>query len=207
MNLRSTVVAGALVLAGCSSSKVLIPPRVDLARYGTIGMIEFSSPTPDLSHQVSKEFLGAVQSAQPGTAVLELGDQNKLLTEFRAQAIDAETIRTIGARYHVDAIMVGVLGAQETKPHLKVESPLQSPSIDASATLQGALDARLFDAHSGATVWSTSAQAEEPLARVSVSGGGLAGIGAKDPDEAKARLVRGLVERATMDFWSHWERQ
>ena len=205
VRLACPLVLAASLATGCSSSKILIPPRVDLARYGTIGMIEFTSSAPgDLARQASREFLGAVQKAQPGTPVLELGDQTRLLGEMRAGAIDPETIRTIGAKYRVDAIVVGVLGAQEVKPHLSVGSSVQS--LSASAVLQGALDARLFDARSGATVWSTAARAEEPLARVDVSGGGLAGLGATDPDAAKTRLVRGLVERATADFWPHWER-
>ena len=33
-----------IVVSACAS-KVLVPPRVDLASYGTIGMIEFSSDT------------------------------------------------------------------------------------------------------------------------------------------------------------------
>jgi len=47
--MRRTVaipLVGTLLLAtlGCSKPKVWMPPRIDLQRYGTLGMIEFHSP-------------------------------------------------------------------------------------------------------------------------------------------------------------------
>ena len=191
--------------AACSSSKVLVPPRVDLARYGTIGMIGFSSPGGgDLGPRVTRDFLAAIQAAQPGTPILELGDASHLLGGATPATLDPETVRTIGEKYRVDALVVGVLGTQEVRPKVSVGGGLES--ISASAELQGALDARILETRSGATVWTTAARAKEPVARVDVSTGGLSGIGANNPDDARDRLVQGLVEQATQDFWSHWER-
>jgi hypothetical protein len=207
-NVRFTPLAVAVVVcsltAACSSSKVLIPPRVDLARYGTIGMIGFSSTSGDLGEMASREFLAAVQQAQPGTPVLELGEQTQVLGTIRADALDPQTIRSIGEKYGVDAVVVGVLGAQEVRPKVAVNP---SEWISASAELEGTLDARILETRSGATIWTAAARSREQVARVDVSGGGLSGIGANHPDEAKQRLVRGLVEQATIDFWPHWERQ
>jgi hypothetical protein len=69
------------------------------------------------------------------------------------------------------------------------------------------LDARILETRSGATVWATAARAKQPVAKVNVSAGGLSGIGANNPDDARDHLVQCLVEQATQDFWSHWERQ
>jgi len=200
------LLGAALLAAGCSSSKILVPPRVDLARYGTIGMIEFTS-TGDakLGGEASREFLAAIHAAQPGTPILELGHERGLLGAVNGKALDPETIRAIGEKYRVDAIVVGMLGAQEVKPKVSVGASLEN--LSASAEMEGLLDARIFDARSGATIWTAAARAKEQVARVDLSKGGLSSVGASAPDDARSRLVQSLVERATMDFWPRWERQ
>jgi len=201
----SFLIVAVAVAAGCSSTKVLIPPRVDLARYGTIGMIEFTSmDDPHLAGEVSREFLAAIQEAQPGTPVLELGKQAGILHSIRSDDLDPPTIRAIGEKYKVDAIVVGMLGAQEVKPKLAVGG---LDAISASAEMEGLLDARIFDTKSGATIWTRAARAKEQVARVDLSIEGIAGVGANSPGESKNRLVQSLVERATVDFWPHWEKQ
>jgi len=199
--------AGALVV-GCSKSvpreKVWFPPRVDLARWGTLGMIEFSAfEAPSLGPLASREFLAALQSAQPGTPVIELGDERRVLAERGADALGPDAIRAIGERHRVDALVVGRLAAQPSVPSLAFDSSAFWAS--ASAELEGTLDARIFDTRTGATVWSTAARASEPLARVDISSNGVSGLGASSAQDANLRLVRSLVARATADFWGRWE--
>jgi hypothetical protein len=98
-----------------------------------------------------------------------------------------------------------MLGAQEVKPKVALGGSLDA--ISASAEMEGLLDARIYETKSGATVWTRSARAKEQVARVDLSMGGLAGAGANSPGESKNRLVTSLVERATVDFWPHWEKQ
>lgn len=198
--------AAAVLVAGCSSSKILVPPRVDLARCGTIGMIEFTSmDDTKLAGEASREFLAAMHSAQPGTPVLELGNERALLGALNSKSLDPETIRAIGEKYRVDTIVVGMLGTQEVKPKVSVGASLEN--FSASAEMEGLLDARIFDARSGATIWARSARAKEQVARVDLSMDGLSGMGANTPDDARSRLVQSLVERATIDFWPRWEKQ
>lgn len=199
--------AGALAV-GCSKSppreKVWFPPRVDLARWGTLGMIEFSaSEDPGLGPLASREFLAALQSAQPGTPVLELGDERSVLAERGAVALGPDAIRAIGERHRVDALVVGRLAAKPSAPSIAFDSSALWAS--ASAELAGTLDARIFDTRTGATVWSTASRASEPLARVDISSNGVSGLGASPAQDAKLRLVRSLVAHATADFWGHWE--
>jgi len=199
--------AGALAV-GCSKSpqrqKLWFPPRVDLARWGTLGMIEFSaSEDPSLGPLASREFLAALQSAQPGTPVLELGDERRVLAERGADALGPDAIRAIGERHRVDALVVGRLGAKPSAPSFAFDSTALWAS--ASAELEGTLDARIFDTRTGATVWSTASAASEPLARVDISSNGVSGLGASPAQDANHRLVRSLVSRATADFWGHWE--
>ncbi len=197
----------ALVMAiGCSSPRVLVPPRVDLARYGTIGMIEFSSrDNRELGGEASREFLAVIHAAQPGTPVLELGDEGFVLSEVELDELNPSAIRAIGEKYNVDAVVIGVLGAQEVKPRVSVGAGLDA--LSASAEIEGLLDARILETQSGATVWTTAARAKETVARVDLSTGGIAGAGATSTKDAKTRLVRSLVEGATEDFWGRWERQ
>jgi len=201
------VIAAALA-AGCSRTppppKVWVPPRVDLERFGTLGMIEFATPAPDgLGVLASREFLAAIHEAQPGTPVLELGDQRRLLAAVSSDTLDPETIRAICEKYRIDALIVGTMQSQKVEPNVSFDSAVQW--MKASAELESGLDARILDARTGATVWSTTARARTELARMNISGSGVSGMGANAPDEARLRLVKSLVDRATWDFWPRWE--
>ena len=173
MWITGTAGLAAAALVGCSSSKrVLVPPRIDLARYESIGMIEFtSSGTKGLGGTASREFLATIQSAQPGTPILELGDQVRVLGAVDGTALDPETIRRIGEKYQVDAIVVGMLGTQEVKPRVSVGPSLEG--LSASAEIEGVLDARIFETRSGATIWSAATRAKQSVARVEVSSTGV----------------------------------
>ena len=73
-------VATMSILFGCShTEKVRVPPRVELKTYRTIGVIEFSTNAEDtLKPYVTQNFIQNIQSAQPGTRILELGDEGQL---------------------------------------------------------------------------------------------------------------------------------
>jgi hypothetical protein len=193
--------------SGCSKQprapRVWIPPRIDLARFGTLGMLEFDTPgSPGLGLAASREFLGAIQSAQPGTPVLELGGEKQALAALQKTALDPEAIRALGEKHGLGALIVGSLEAERVAPSLAFDADARW--VSAGAELEGKLSVRIFDARSGATIWSESSQARQPLGRIDVSGA-AAGFGASHPDEAKQHLVRILVERATGDFWGYWD--
>jgi hypothetical protein len=204
--LLGLALVGALAV-GCSRSapreKGWVPPRVDLSRHGTLGMIEFSgSGAEGLGEAASREFLAAIQSAQPGTPVLELGEERHVLAERGDEALGPEAIRAIGERHRVDALVVGRVKAQSAVPGVAFDA--SAGWATATAELQGTLDARIFDTRTGATVWSTATRAREPLARVDLSSTGVTGLGRTPGEEAHLRLVRSLVADATRDFWGRW---
>jgi hypothetical protein len=211
MHIRTARRAACLLLllaAGCAKAppreRVWIPPRIDLARLGTLGMLEFASPSSAaLGPLASREFLAALQSAQPGTPVLELADQARVLAEVGADALGPDAIRAIGERHRVAALLVGRLDARPRTPSFAFDSAARWAS--ATAELEGDLDARIFDTRTGATLWTRSARATQPLARLDVSASGVSGLGASQASEARERLVRSLVSDATGDFWGHWE--
>ncbi len=182
--------------------QVLEPARVDLSRFGTLGLVEFSSGAVDgFGASVSRDFLAALQSAQPGTPVLELGDQRHVLAQVGASSFDPEAIRALGAKYKVDALVVGALDAQRVSPKVAFDP---GAWMTASAVLEGSLHVRILDTHTGATLWSNLSRSREEVAHMSVSGSGVSGVGADAPDEARQRMTERLVNRSTDDFWAHW---
>ncbi|MFI5316950.1 MAG: hypothetical protein ACHQ6T_14715 [Myxococcota bacterium] len=200
-----SAVASALA-SGCSTPRpqVRVPPRVDLARLGTLGLVDFASPGNEVTGTLAtREFLAALQSAQPGTPVLELGDQRQLLAELGRTALDADAVRAIGEKHHVDALILGTLDSQRVSP--KVALDPSAVFASASAQLQGSLDTRIVDTRSGATVWSNAARARAEIAGADLTSRGLSNVTTNSPDDARETLVTRLVNHATADFWARWE--
>ena len=196
------LIAAACVF-GCSTPrpKVLIPPRVDLASFGNLALIEFQATGGErLGMVASREFLTALQSAQPGTPVLELGDERALLESLSGGPLDTRALRAIGEKYHVDAIVVGQLEAHNVKPNVSFDSAVRW--VTASAQLEGMLNARILDTHTGATLWSSGARASKEIARLDLANGNVAGT---SPDDARQELIEALVGTTTADFWAHWQ--
>jgi hypothetical protein len=199
------LVTAAFVVSACAS-KVSQPPRVDLARYGTIGMIEFSSnEAHDLGPLASEKFVAAIQSAQPGVPILELGDEGRVLRTVQRYELDPETIHAIGKKYKVDAIVSGNLDTRGIKPEFSVDS--STHSMSATAYIEGSLRAKIFEARSGATIWTNSARGRETVAHVDLSTTRLPSLGGEGRDDAHGRLVHALVARVTADFWPHDAKQ
>jgi hypothetical protein len=201
------LVAALGLVTACSSSRmVMVPPRMDLGDYGTIGMIEFGSNAPEgVQQHASREFLTAVQDAQPGVPVLELGSEQRVLSSLPASELDPSAIQAIGEQYQVDAILFGMVETKEVKPNVSIGSMMESMS--ATAEIEASLNAKLYDTRSGATLWSRMARGKETVARLAVSPEGLSGSGASDPDDALSKLVDELVLNTTADFRPTWVRQ
>lgn len=204
--LLSTLATAVLILAACSSPKVLAPPRLDLGSYGTIGMVVFSSNAAgDLSGYATRRFLQSVQTAQPGVRVLELGDEARVLSAINHESLDFEAMRALGEKWGLAAVFAGHLDVSEVKPRVKLATAIQSMSVHAD--VKATLSARLVETESGATVWTRGTTAQAPIAHISIVSHGPSEFRATDPDQAYGKLVHTLVSRVTDDFWSHWQRQ
>jgi hypothetical protein len=204
---RLGVAFAAALAAACSHEPpppppVLAPPLVELAEIGAIGMIDFSAAGPkDLAPLASREFLATLQSAQPGVAVLELGPRERVLAAVGGAALEPETIRAIGDRYELDAILVGEVETHETRPRVSMR---EADSFTARAEIEGVLHARLFETRRGATLWSGSAETRAPLARIELSPWGVGDFDAREPERVRSEIVRELVSQATADFQPRW---
>jgi len=191
-----------LALAGCAKPKVWVPPRMDLQKYGTLGLIEFDSSS-GYGSMATKQFVASLHAAQPGIPVLELGPLHRVLDSVGHESLGPDAVRAIGERYGVDVVTTGDLGLQQPRPNFSIQSLTQA---NASAEIQGTLDTRFMDARSGATIWSDRADGKRTLAHLSLAGGQRPQFGAVDPDGENAKLVGWLVGRVTNDFRGYWAR-
>ena len=205
VNLIMVLVIGLTILLGCShTEKVLIPPRVELKAYHTIGVIEFSTNAEDtLKPYVTQNFIQNVQSAQPGTRVLELGDQEQLLRAVGHSRLNPETIQSIGRKYNVDAVIFGHLQVSEIKPKINVFA--DAKALNAGAYIEAALRTRILETDSGATLWTRATTGKTQVARISLMEGGPISFGVSDPKDKYGKLVPNLVYVNTHDFRSTYE--
>jgi hypothetical protein len=205
------LVAGvaAVVLTACvtkttvEEAAVWVPPRVDLALYRTIGLVEFASNQQgDLPRYTSEQFLAAIQSSQPGVRVVELGPEAQVLGEIGHRALDFRAIREIGAKYGVDAVVTGRLDLSQMRPKVNLSNPLASLRV--RAEVEASLVARVLETESGATAWTGSASGTAPVASAGINERGRAVLQAGDPGEAYGALVNGLVDDVTGDFRGYY---
>jgi hypothetical protein len=210
MNVKSLVLGLSCLLAiasGCSSGtrtvRVAVPPQVDLRTYPVVGLVNFSSNARgQLDRMSTQRFLNAVQAAQPGTRVVELGSEEKVLASVDGRRWDRDTIRAVREKHEVDVIIIGRLDVEKAKPDVQFSSFVKRLSVSQDVNAQ--LSARLVETDSGATVWSDSARCTTNLANGSVNGRGGGHFNASDPDEAYGEMIDGLVYQVTDAFRVHY---
>jgi hypothetical protein len=188
------------MLWGCASTeRVLVPPRVDLSGYGTLGLIEFSSNAgPAVNARATRLFQEQVQAAQPGTRFIELGSREMLLAAVGAQQLDVDAYRRIGEQYQVSAVFVGDILYSAPRTDVRV-SDLAKLEGDVRAEVRGDMSGRLVETRTGASVWSGSSWARREVGRLKVSGGeGVSG--AVSQGGAHEEMVPALVRHLTHDF-------
>jgi hypothetical protein len=190
-----------LVLWGCSHTVVVpVPPRVDLHSYGTLGLVEFASNSnPAISAQTTREFESRVQSAQPGTRIVDLGNRDALLASVGSRQFDQSTLRKIGAKYGVDAIFVGNLTYSEPKTDFKLVTDPSKLEGGVRVEVRGDIDFKLIETQSGASVWSSSAWERRSLGRINLSA--EQGVsGSMRGGNPREEMVTALVYNLTEDF-------
>lgn len=191
-----------MLALGCAKPKVWAPPRIDLERYGTLGLIEFRS-NQGYGSVATQRFLTAVHAAQAGVPVLELGPLPHVLRSVGHDSLGADAARAIGEKYRVDVLVVGDLETEDPRPNFSIRSLTEAK---ASAEILGSLNARILDAGSGATIWSDAARGKRTVAHLNVSVGNRPNFGAADPEGEQAKLVAWLVDNVTGDFRGRWVR-
>jgi hypothetical protein len=191
---------------GCASEPErpaeYVPPRLDLARFQTLGIAEFSGGTKSgMGAMATEEFLAAIHAAQPGTPMLELG----AVAGLGRGAPAPEAVRTLAQREHVDAVFVGEVVETKTKPRVEIGPDLASGSV--ASERKAKITVRLVDGASGASVWSATSERTIPVVSANGAFGALPNVHTTPVDEAREILVRDLVNDVTLDFRPQWVRR
>lgn len=201
----------AALVAACSSPgpppppRVLQPPVMDLSKVGALGMLEFSSQGEIPLGSVAREqFMASLQAAQPGTPVLELGTLKEVLADVGGTSINPATVRAIGKKYEVDALLVAEVRSSEMKPSLSLSSFSNIGSLNAKVEIDGALNARILETERGATIWTTSATGRVPTGQLALTTLGTGSVHSEEMDQSRLELVKSLVAQATEDFEPRW---
>lgn len=210
MNARLLILGLSVVLSiasGCSSGtrtvRVAVPPRVDLRTYPVVGMVNFSSNEKGkLDKMSTQRFLNAVQAAQPGCRVVELGTERDVLASVEGRSWDRDTIRAVKEKHDVDVIILGRVNLEKAKPDVQFSSFVKRLSV--SQDVNAELSARLIETDTGATVWSDSARCTTNLGNASINNRGGGHFNAADPDEAYGEMIDGLVYQVTEAFRVHY---
>jgi hypothetical protein len=207
MRYNTLLLTAAFVLlsTGCSNTRtvrVAVPPRMDLRNYPTVGLVGFSSNARNgLDRVATERFLRAVQAAQPGTRVVELGSEQDVLASVDARTWSRETLRRVKEEHGVDAVVIGRLDLQKDKPEVSISAMIKR--VDVRQDVNAELTARVVETDSGATMWTDSARCTTNLADGSF-GQRSGRFDVKDADKTYGEMVDGLVYRVTDAFRVHY---
>jgi hypothetical protein len=196
---------GLSLFSGCSSKRVLMPPREDLTQYHRVGLVVFTIENAKGSlHELATErFMNDVLYGQEGVEILELGDADELLAEVGEPELGARAAQRIGDAYGIPTVFFGHLNVSDVKPRGQLAG-LNLPHIEANVTVE--MRVRLLSTESGGTMWSNSARATETVGHVGFDGR-TPYFSAEDPNEAYGRLVDFLVHEVSADFRPYWVKQ
>jgi hypothetical protein len=197
-----------LTAAGCSSTRTIrvqVPPRVDLHAYPSVGLVTFnSSGNADLQRLSTQRFLQEIQSAQPGTRVIELGAEADLLASIHRNSWDDETLKLLKQSRGLDVIVLGQLDVQRAKPKVEFSASAVWKAVNVRADVNASLSARLVETASGATMWTDSSRLTTTLANANVNDHGGGTIGIRDTQAVYGDMIDHLVCDITDAFRPHY---
>ena len=198
---RLACVLAAALLAACGPRTVLVtvPPRVDLASYGTLGVVQFDSNAgPAVEARATRDFQAHLHGAQPGTRLVDMGSREKVLAAAGAREFDRDALKSIGATFGVDAVFLCEVTYSDPKTRVKI-TDLTRLAGSASTMIRGDMACKLVETRSGASVWSSGAWATRQIGRVSVSP--ERGVVAKgDTEDPRAAMLAAMLGHLTDDF-------
>lgn len=197
-----------LALAGCARTvTVTLPPRVDLANYPAIGLVEFTSRPPRLGADATRKFIDNLHGAQPGIRILELGSQTTVLKEAGYEELDFKAIKAIGDQFGVAAVITGTVELSEPQSDVKFATDLKALSANVKAKVDGRMSAKLWETASGATTWSNSSWGSWTVGGLSLGSNGSVSGGYNYPREKQDQILMALVRALNGEFWPSYEKR
>lgn len=198
-SLLMIMVLATILTGGCAHyATVEYPPVVELRNIETVGIVNFEvlEGDPAISEDATQRFIAAVQRAQPGTRVLELGTKQEVLAKVAARQLDLAAIQAIGKFFSVGAIISGSVTVKSPRPQVHVAS---LTNVSASLKVDASMKALLRDTERGATLWTNGASGTWKLGGVTATGIKVGG-GMADPAHKHAQIMAELVHVTTNDF-------
>jgi len=194
----------ALALSACSAKYSAVPARLDLAPYGRIAVVTFSTDQSNsaMSALATQRFAEALLASQSGFELLELDAADSSLKGLPANADGVALAQALGRNRDVPAVFVGQLKVSGVKPrgHLGVSG------MNVRAAVSAELTVRLLSTKTGGTVWRSSSAANGTVGRLAMSGS-LPSIAMRDKEEAYGEVVGQLVSDVTRDLRPTWVKQ
>ncbi len=195
---------GMAALSACSSKYAAVPARLDLAPYGRVAVVAFSTDQTNsgMSALATQRFAEALLKSQSGIELLELGTADSSLKSLAANGDGATLAQAVGRDKNVPAVFLGHLKVSGIKPRGK----LSVTGMNVRAAVSAELTVRLISTKSGGTVWRSCAAADGTVGRVGLSGA-LPSIALRDKEEAYGEVVSQLVTDVTRDLRATWVKQ
>jgi len=194
----------ALALSACSAKYTAVPARLDLAPYGRVAVVTFSTEQSNsaMSALATQRFAEALLASQSGFELLELNAADSSLIRLAANADGAALAQALGREKNVPAVFLGQLRVSGVKPRGK----LSMSGMNVRAAVSAELTVRLLSTKTGGTVWRSSSAANGTVGRLAMSGS-LPSIAMRDKEEAYGEVVGQLVSDVTRDLRPTWVKQ
>jgi len=200
---------GCLVFVGSSSTRTIrvqVPPRVDLHAYPTVGLVTFATNGADdeLRRMSTQRFLQEVQTAQPGTRIIELGIEADVLASLHRSSWDPQSLAELKQSRGLDVIVLGHLDITKARPKVEFSATSLWKAVNVRADVNASLSARMLETASGATMWTDSSRLTTTLASGSVNDHGGGTIGVRDSEAVYGNMIDRLVCDITDAFRPHY---
>lgn len=191
-------IAAAALAAGCVKYTI-VPPAVDLASLGAIGLVtlEAKNAKGDLDAAATQYFLQEINAAQR-VPVVELGAQATVLADIGRTAFDREAALAVGEKQALDAVFVGEVTVTKVKPQIDLAAPLRR-TLFARAAFDISVKVRLVSTRDGATLWTDSAMRQGTVGAVGMDSG-VPVFSLRDQSAALNDILREIMFRLTWDF-------
>jgi hypothetical protein len=194
----------ALALSACSSKYAAVPARLDLAPYGRVAVVTFSTEQANsaMSALATQRFAEALLRSQSGIELLELGAADSSLKGFMANGDGAALAQALGRNKDVPAVFVGQLKVSGIKPSGKIGVS----GVNVRAAVSAELTVRLLSTKTGGTVWRSSSAANGTVGKLGLHGS-LPSVAMRDKEEAYGEVVTQLITDVTRDLRPTWVKQ
>ena len=186
-----------LALEACSARYAHLPPRVELAPYGRVALVTFSTDQSNaaMSALATQRFAESVLASQSGIELLEIGAADSSLRALGPNPDATALAQALGREKDVAAVFLGTLTVSGARPQGRVSTS----GMNVRSTVSAELNVRLLATRTGGTVWRSSSAAEGTVGQFTVANR-LPTMSVRDKQEAYGEVVDRLVSNLTVDF-------